>query len=363
MTERSVKRSYTPGETVGFTSPTVGAALRDATERAGARLTGYMGRSAEDVRTELELLVDTIRNIATAGNGASSSVGSANGSQFTRKLIDTLRTEYLAVVEEGGADRVDARDLLAILSAMEDLIRQVDRPHSREFAERLASSDGLNAVLEIAHDMRSPLTSILFLVETVRRGHGPVTPVQDRQLGLIYGAALGLSELASDIIDAVRGNGLGDSVPRPFSVSELMSDVCAIVAPIAEEKRLELTQVYPDNDGRIGHAPAVHRVLLNLTTNALKYTDSGSVAVSCVEVDAERVEFSVKDTGRGIPDRVMSMLFDGFRPGARGVRFSSAALGLAICRNLLEAMGTSLQVETSSETGTRFSFVMALPKV
>jgi two-component system sensor histidine kinase EvgS len=55
------------------------------------------------------------------------------------------------------------------------------------------------------------------------------------------------------------------------------------------------------------------------------------------------------------------MLFDGFRPGSVGIRFSSAGLGLAICRTLLEAMGSSLVVETSPEHGTRFSFVLELP--
>jgi len=73
------------------------------------------------------------------------------------------------------------------------------------------------------------------------------------------------------------------------------------------------------------------------------------------------VEFWVRDTGRGIPDNVLAMLFDGFRPGSVGIRFSSAGLGLAICRTLLEAMGSALRVETVTEGGTRFSFTIDLP--
>ena len=69
----------------------------------------------------------------------------------------------------------------------------------------------------------------------------------------------------------------------------------------------------------------------------------------------------MKDTGAGIPDRVLSMLFDGFRPGSVGMRFSSAGLGLAICRSLLEAMGGSLKVDTALNQGTRFSFELELP--
>ena len=57
----------------------------------------------------------------------------------------------------------------------------------------------------------------------------------------------------------------------------------------------------------------------------------------------------------------MNMLFDGFRPGATGVRFSNAGLGLAICQNFLRDLGSRLQVESSPATGTRFSFVLELP--
>ena len=81
-------------------------------------------------------------------------------------------------------------------------------------------------------------------------------------------------------------------------------------------------------------------MLLNLTTNALRYTERGSVSIGCTEHSPTLVEFWIEDTGRGIPDNVLAMLFDGFRPGSVGIRFSSAGLGLAICRNLLEKMGS-----------------------
>jgi signal transduction histidine kinase len=137
--------------------------------------------------------------------------------------------------------------------------------------------------------------------------------------------------------------------------------VCAIVQPIGEEKNLPVQVGLPTVDGRIGYASAIHRVLLNLTTNALRYTDTGSVSIGCTEDGNVGVEFWVQDTGRGIPENVLAMLFDGFRPGSVGVRFSSAGLGLAICRNLIEAMGSSLQVRTAPDSGTRFSFRIDLP--
>ena len=110
----------------------------------------------------------------------------------------------------------------------------------------------------------------------------------------------------------------------------------------------------------MGYPGALSRVLLNLMTNALKYTNEGSVTIGATELNETRLSFWVSDTGQGIPANVMSMLFDGFRPSASGVRFSNAGLGLAICQDFLRSMGTSLQVESTPETGTRFSFEIEL---
>ncbi len=257
---------------------------------------------------------------------------------------------------------IDGRELARILTALEEVASRQTPPVVNEFTERLSSPDALRAVVEMAHDMRSPLGSILFLVDTIRRGQsGTVSQVQERQLGLVYGAALGLSTLASDVVDAINGDRLVDGQRTPFSITEVLLGVCAIVRPLAEEKNLVLNTTFPQIDGRLGYPSALSRVLLNLSTNALRYTERGSVSVGCTEHSPTMVEFWIEDTGRGIPDNVLAMLFDGFRPAASsGIRFSSAGLGLAICRNLLEKMCSTLLVDTAVEEGTRFSFRIEL---
>jgi signal transduction histidine kinase len=281
---------------------------------------------------------------------------------LSRDQLNAFRARVLqrAVAETAS---IDGRELARVLSALEELAGKQTPPVVNEFTERLSSPDALRAVVEMAHDMRSPLGSILFLVDTIRRGQsGSVTQVQERQLGLVYGAALGLSTLASDVVDAINGDRLVDGQRTPFSITEVLLGVCAIVRPLAEEKNLVLNTTFPQVDGRLGYPSALSRVLLNLTTNALRYTERGSVAVGCTEHSPTLVEFWIEDTGRGIPDNVLAMLFDGFRPGSVGIRFSSAGLGLAICRNLLEKMGSSLLVDTAVEEGTRFSFRIELPQ-
>src|SRR5256886_8691470 len=177
--------------------------------------------------------------------------------------------------------------------------RQWQAPGSAAEPEDLASSlagpNGLELVVEMAHDLRSPLTSILFLAESLRSGQSsPISDTQRRQLGLIYSAALCLCTAANDVLELARGGDrLADREPRPFSIVEVFKSVRDMVQPIAEEKGLPLHLKPARPDWRLGHARALSRVLLNLTTNALKFTEQGFVELAARPLDAARVEFSI----------------------------------------------------------------------
>jgi len=123
----------------------------------------------------------------------------------------------------------------------------------------------------------------------------------------------------------------------------------------------------PLDDERLGHPVALRRVLLNLTTNALKFTERGFVEISACETRPGRMEFGVRDSGRGIDPAMLPTLCDSVREAPRdndqrgGKMFSTTGLGLAICRRLTEAMGSHLRVETQLGRGTRFCFELDLP--
>ena len=136
---------------------------------------------------------------------------------------------------------------MRLFAAVERVSNALELDWSQQFAGRLSGHDGLELVVEVAHDLRSPLTSILFLAETLQRGRsGPLTPVQERQLGLIYSAAFGLSTVASDVIELARGGDrLVDLEPIPFSINDIFESVRDIVLPIAEEKGLAVNLQSP----------------------------------------------------------------------------------------------------------------------
>ena len=320
------------------------------------------GTTVEDVRATLGLLCDHVRQFAERSDAR---LGTFPTAVPANRLLDGLRRSFLSQIR-ANLDAVEMAQVLLVLDAVERVAVALDQDLAQRFVSRLSGPDATQLLVEVAHDMRSPLGSILFLAERVRNAQsGPINQIQERQLGLVYSAAFGLSSLASDVIELARGGDrLVDQSPVPFSVSELMKSVRAIVQPIAEEKGLELKFTPPQSDFRLGYPAALNRVLLNLTTNALKFTTDGSVEVTAKQKGRSKIEFSVQDTGRGIPPQVMATLFDAFRRRVKPGEyfFSSAGLGLSICRKLIEAMGGTLQVETALEQGTRFSFDVELPQ-
>jgi Signal transduction histidine kinase len=337
-------------------------ALRRAMERVRAEPTAIeQGTQDDDLHFQLEALYGALRQ-AAASEGPT--LERAAPAVPVQRVLHRLRACVFEELEPL-RDELDADGLFELFRAFERVQLALDRDEAHRFASRLSGAGGLELLVEVGHDLRSPLASILFLAETLRKAQsGSVNSVQERQLGLIYSAAFGLSAMASDVIELARGGDRLASVePVPFSVSDLMQSVRDIVQPMAEEKGLAVMLDMPDADFRVGHPGALNRVLLNLTTNALKFTSEGQVEISARQQSRTVLEFSVKDTGRGIPPEVMVCLFETFRRrrAAGDYSFSSAGLGLSICRKLIVAMGSELGVDTSPTSGTRFHFVLDLP--
>jgi signal transduction histidine kinase len=343
-------------------------AIRNVLAQSGKR---PRSTSSAEVSELLDLVASAIHKawfVISSVVPVRSKVDQRIHSALGRRFLELLRG---AVVEGWHGFGVPDTALLPLLAAIERVRVMIQPNWTQTFAQQLSGNDGLALLTDVAHDLRSPLTSILVLAETLQHGQsGPVNEVQRRQIGLIYTAALGLSSVASDIIEFTQGGEqLVGQEPASFSVTATLESVRDIVRPIAEEKHLTIRLLAPTHDQRVGNPVALSRILLNLTTNALKFTDEGYVEIMAQEVGAEdgssRVEFAVRDSGRGIPPDKIPTLFQPLRKdvGGRGQLFSQTGLGLTICRKLVSALNSELKVESRIGWGTRFFFELDLPIV
>jgi signal transduction histidine kinase len=283
----------------------------------------------------------------------------------TTQVLECVRRSFVNhVSSERAADPQQAIHILSALGHVQCLLDMAAPTHTPDL---FAGRDAAGVLIEIGHDMRSPLAAILFLLDMLRTERsGPINELQKQQLRLIYGASLGVMQLACDMIDSVRGaSKLVGETPTEFSIAETFASVREIVLPMAEEKGVGIELVLPVDDLRKGMPAALNRILLNLTTNAIKFTGSGVVTIKAAQLSQTLVEFSVKDSGREIPAQVMEQLFKPFRRSdvRRSRTFSSAGLGLSICHKLALALGSELRVATTANKGTRFHFLVDLPLI
>jgi len=323
------------------------------------------GPGEEEFRVALEAVAAGVQRVRK-GSGPAGPHESVTDPVLASRVSRSLRGELLRQWRDGVSEE-EAREILDHLWALERVWTSIRNEAGRDsFVTRLSEPGAFELVVGLAHDLRSPLSSVLFLAETLRSGHsGPLNDLQKSQLGFIYGAAFGVLSIADDVMEMAKAHrGLDPSTPAPFSIREILETLELMVRPMAEEKDVRLDmRMPPDLQPRLGQPELLSRVLLNLTTNALKFTEEGSVTVTVEEVDPEVLRFSVEDTGRGISAEQAKKLFEPFRYSSNQERhfFSSSGLGLATVRRLLGAMDSEIEFDSEEENGTCFHFRLRLP--
>ena len=282
--------------------------------------------------------------------------------RLTMQLVDLLQDELLTLWRSG---ECSPGHVLPTLDRLRRVRADLEWRLQQLPGAPLAGLDGFEFLIEFVHDMRSPLSSLQLLADRLQQGwSGPLTPLQLRQLRLMYAAAHALNTVTTNALQLTREcDQLEEPEARPFSVTKLLSEVQDVVGTLAIQKGLEVNFIRPDMDRRVGHPIELQRILLNLVTNALKFTRAGRVTVSATDQEHDHVEFAVQDTGPGIPLDAQGTLFQPFHRHGDGshATFSATGLGLAITQRLVRALGGRLQYETAEGKGTRFSFVLALP--
>lgn len=219
----------------------------------------------------------------------------------------------------------------------------------------------------IVHDMRTPLTNILSGLQTVA-----TLGDEDRTLhkALLEGAQEGaqrLLRMVNDLLDVTRlETGQLPLNPEAVSTEEILHEAVTTVEALVAEKELQMT-IAPAEAGLRAFADReiTRRVLVNLVSNAIKFTPPGGTILLAATPREDVLEFSVTDTGPGIPREHQERIFDKFyqvESRARGDRLPSSGLGLTFCRLAVEAHGGRIGVESEPGRGSRFWFTLPIAR-
>ncbi len=231
--------------------------------------------------------------------------------------------------------------------------------------ERLRELDRLKSqfLATMSHELRTPLNSILGFTELMRMGlSGPVSAEQQLQLGHVHNSGRHLLALINDLLDLSRiESGRMEVAREPFDFGDVAAEVRAQLRPQAEAKGLALHTQLPTRLPMLGDRRKLFQVLLNLASNAVKFSDEGRVLVQA-EAQAGRLQVTVQDNGPGISDSDQSRLFQAFSQldGSAGRRHEGTGLGLHLSRQLLLLMGGDIGVRSAPGGGALFHFSLPL---
>jgi len=240
---------------------------------------------------------------------------------------------------------------------------------AQQEAARLARVKG-DFIANMSHEIRTPMNAIMGVTYLLEQG-----VLDDGQRALvrkIHQAGHALLGIINDILDFSKiESGRLELEQAPFSLEEVLDHVAAIMSTCVGDKHLELVVgSAPEQAGHlIGDALRLEQVLLNLTGNAIKFTERGEVEVK-VELEAEQdgmatLLFRVRDTGIGIPPEQQANIFNAFSQADSSTsrRFGGTGLGLTISRRLVSLMGGDIGVTSELGKGSEFWFRVRLALV
>jgi signal transduction histidine kinase len=211
----------------------------------------------------------------------------------------------------------------------------------------------------ISHELRSPLTSIRGAAELLREGiPGPLTDKQKRLADIVSVSSERLLRLVNQILEMSRlQTGLLDLERSPLDLGDLVDRAVEELHPLASEATVTLECERIGTDfAYCGDVERLHRVVVNLGANAIRFTPPGGRVVARVIDAGPEFELQVEDTGVGIPPDALPHIFDAYRQAHR--ERGGTGLGLAIVRGIAEAHGGRVTVESREGKGSRFTVLL-----
>ena len=267
---------------------------------------------------------------------------------------------------EAAFRRVEDCDEVTVVTAIRDVTERQRQAQDLEKAKAAAEAGArikAEFLANMSHELRTPLTGMLG-VHDILQADESLGDRQRRLVSLAQEAGRSLLAIVNDVLDFSKieaGQMAFETVP--FGLRELIESCRQLAAETIGAKMLRLDAcIDPDVPELVlGDPTRIRQILLNLTTNAIKFTSEGSVTVKATW-PAERLKIEVSDTGIGIAAESIPHLFDRFSQadGSTARHFGGTGLGLAICKSLVELMGGVIGVESAPGSGSTLWFELPL---
>jgi PAS domain S-box-containing protein len=240
---------------------------------------------------------------------------------------------------------------------------------ARRQAEQAAQTKARSLSM-ISHEIRNALSGIVLAAQALERSSHE--PKQQKYIRTLKSSSRNLLALVNTMLDFSQIDaGMVQLGEQPFDPSELLNEVVSSLEGKAEEKKLALGVVIDPRvpASLIGDPLRIGQILINLASNALKFTERGSVTLALQLEDlrphSAALRFSVQDTGIGIaPDR-LNDIFEEFTQASSDIslKYGGTGLGLAICQRLAHLYGSEIHVESALGAGSTFYFVLVLKRI
>lgn len=239
----------------------------------------------------------------------------------------------------------------------------VFRDFTREAeVERLKST----FVAIVSHELRTPLNAILGYAEMFREAvYGPMNDKQVNMADRIIKNTQRLLGLINDLLDQAQMEAGKLTIKMgPVKPAELLDTLHGLMDKTASDKNLRLTSEIEDTlpETLNGDSSRLQQILVNLVTNAIKFTDQGEVRVKLIYLSNRKWGIEIADTGRGIPEAEIPYIFDTFRQveGTATRTHGGFGLGLSIVKQLVQLMSGEIRVTSKLEQGTTFTIILPL---
>ena len=334
-------------------------------------------RFSSAVTRPLEDLVTLVRNV-TVQNAPVPAPAALSPLSEVATLVEDVTTmqrrlsESYEQLRQALAQREQINSELQVMTA--DLDRKVRERTSELLSAKSIAEEASRAKSEflanMSHEIRTPMNGIIGMTDLALMT--PLTDTQRDYLQTVHDSAESLLVIINDILDFSKIEaGKLEIVAVDFSLRTLLGDTLKPMSVRAEQKKLRLTvDVSADvPDGLVGDPVRLRQVLVNLVSNAIKFTDKGEILVRVVH-DMESapghgaaLHFSVVDTGIGIPVDKQVAIFQAFTQadGSTTRLYGGTGLGLSISWQLVSLMGGQIQVESTPGRGSAFYFSISLP--